>query len=134
MKYLKLFENFSVNEDNEWNQAQFEMETATEMFKELQEQYCPPKRSETDAYGDIVRDALQEMLKDGLVEYDTDVDHDDNGQAIGSYDYFWFTDKGRAEITSPQDIIDSYFNLGGSDPEWDAERAYFRGSEGNGGG
>ena len=61
MKYLKLFENFSLNEDEQWNQAKFEIETATEMFNGLQEQYCPPKRDENDAYGDIVRDALQQM-------------------------------------------------------------------------
>ena len=135
MKYLKLLENFSLNEDEQWNQAKFEIETATEMFNGLQEQYCPPKRDENDAYGDIVRDALQQMQHDGLVDYDTDVDHDqDNGNAIGSYDYFWFTDKGREEIKSPQDIIDNYFELGGGDSYANAEKSYFNGSEGNGGG
>lgn len=79
---------------------------AVKMFNDLnQESYVPMgKRNE----GFMDRIVLQRLMKDGYVDYDTDVDYD-NGHAIGAQDFYWFNDAGRQNITSPEQLKDEYF-------------------------
>lgn len=124
--------NMNEDEHETWtreDEAKYEEELAQKMFNNLSNEAYSP--DENDAH--ISNIAIKRMFADGLLDHDNDVDHDENGGATGSVEYFWFNDKGRMEITSPQDIIDGYFYSSGPDTEWEKEKAYFRGSEGNGG-
>ena len=102
---------------------------AQDMFNRLSNEFYAPGKDKSH----IANIAIQRMMNDGLLDYDTDVDHDDNGRAIGAENYYWFNDRGIQEITSPQDIIDNYFYSDGPDTYGDSEKAHFRGSEGSGG-
>ena len=122
----KKFGAGSINEDSDI----YEKELANKMFADLsQEAYTPEKNTD-----DISMIAIQRMMKDGLLDYDTEGDHDENGHVIkGSiHDFYWLNVRGMEEIKSPQDIIDNYFYSSGPDTYGDAEKAYFRGSEGGG--
>jgi hypothetical protein len=74
---------------------------AEDMFNSLsgEEPYTVKKE-----YQDVDKEALSQLMKMGFVDYDNDVDHDDNGQAISSTDYYWFNERGLAEIKSPADL------------------------------
>ena len=117
MKYIKLFEDFVPTTD-----------IYTKIFNGIKGEggFTP----ETEQEKNIVRN----MLKGSLLDYDTEVEHDENsGAANGSCDYYWLTDEGEEEIKSSQDIEGYDYNMNSLDKETEVERAYFRGSEGGGG-
>lgn len=93
------------------NQAQFELDLATKMYNGLlsDKAYMPTN--------DLDRLALNRMLQDRLVDYDSEEGDD----------YFWLTNEGVAEIKSPQDIVDGYMYMQGGGN--DSESPYLRGYE-----
>jgi len=116
---------------SEWTaqqQKEYEQNLAIKMFNDLSnEAYAPEDNN------DLAKIAISRMMKDGLLEYDTEGDHDDNGHVRkGSiYNFYWLNDRGRQLITSPEDIINDYF-YSDYDEESEREQSYFRGSEGGG--
>ena len=117
MKYIKLFEDFTPND------------IYTKIFNGIKGEggFTPETEQE--------KNILRNMQKGGLLDYDTEVDHDeDTGAPNGSYDYYWLTYEGEEEIKSPQDIEGYDYTAGGIDKDQERERSYFNGSEGNGGG
>jgi len=117
MKYIKLFEDFNP------------IDVYTKIFNGIKGEggFTPENDQE--------KNILSNMLKGNLLDYDTEVDHDEHtGAANGSYDYYWLTPEGMEEITSPQDIEGYDYNMHSTDRDTERERTYFNGSEGNGGG
>ena len=95
-----------IEENTGNNEKEYELKLAEKMFELLSNESYSPDKNEDH----ISAIAIQRMIKDGLLDYNTEVDHnEENGHAIGAEDYYWFNDKGVAEIKSPQDIIDNYF-------------------------
>jgi hypothetical protein len=97
-----LEDNPNIGDDNFSEDA-----LAIKMFNDLSKEYYSPMGKRNENF--IDRIVLQRLMKDGYVEYDNDVDHDENGRAISSNDFYWFTDAGIQNITSPEQLKDEYF-------------------------
>ena len=132
-KHEKQFGVGSMNEIDAVNTSEKEYENvlADKMFTDLSQEFYVPEKDQEH----ISNIAISRMAKDGLIDYDTEGDHDDNGHVRkGSiYSFYWLNDKGVAKIKSPQDIIDNYFYSSGPDAYEKAEKSHFSGSEGGGG-
>jgi hypothetical protein len=113
-----------VDDENTLGDKKFSLERlATNMFHSLStESYSPETKDGIDTK------ALARMIKDGLVDYDNDVDHDDNGRAVASYEFYWLNRKGVEEIKSPDDIMD-YFYDDSNMSNGNYEEPYMRGNE-----
>lgn len=95
----------------EQDQQQFELNLATDMYKHLIDARAYTPKNDLD------RLAIDRMMKDGLLDYDSE-----EGE-----DYYWLNNKGMIEIKSPQDIINDYmYSMGGGN---DSEAPYLRGYE-----
>ena len=116
----QLNESISVINENFFLGMKSFVRTAFDALHSSREDYIYmiPSQHPKEVKQDLAA-GLSGLVKDGYVEYDNEVDHDDEGRAVGSEDYFWFTDKGMA---LDYDDFESYFTKpSSSKPEYSTD-------------
>ena len=109
-------------------EIEFEKDLANTMYQDLSTEYYSPESKDNNS---VDRIALKRMLHDGLIEWDNDVDEDENGHATSATDYYWLNDKGLEEIKSGEDIFENYMYSDHNNN--DSQTPFMRGMETDGG-